>query len=59
MLDLSKDLSIIRGPPGTGKTTAIAAFISTILSCTIYSVCVIAESNNAIRNVGEKLIQAG
>src|SRR5262245_54822701 len=54
----AKDLAIIHGPPGTGKTTTVVEFIrqavargDTVLAC--------ASSNHAVDNLLEKLLAAG
>jgi ATP-dependent RNA/DNA helicase IGHMBP2 len=54
----AKDFAIIHGPPGTGKTTTVVAFIreavargDTVLAC--------APSNHAVDNLLEKLLAAG
>jgi hypothetical protein len=54
----AKDLAIIHGPPGTGKTTTVVEFIrravargETVLAC--------APSNHAVDNLLEKLLAAG
>ena len=49
-----------QGPPGTGKTTVIAAAVHSMVtehgSNTIW---VIAQSNVAVKNVAEKLVDSG
>ncbi len=54
----AKDVAIIHGPPGTGKTTTVVEFIrqavargDTVLAC--------APSNHAVDNLLEKLLAAG
>jgi DNA polymerase III delta prime subunit len=54
----AKDFAVIHGPPGTGKTTTVVAFIraavangDTVLAC--------APSNHAVDNLLEKLLAAG
>jgi ATP-dependent RNA/DNA helicase IGHMBP2 len=54
----AKDVAIIHGPPGTGKTTTVVEFIrlavaqgDTVLAC--------APSNHAVDNLLEKLLDAG
>ncbi|KAL5503959.1 hypothetical protein ACEPAH_8031 [Sanghuangporus vaninii] len=59
MLDFSRDISVIQGPPGTGKTTVIAAYVAEILTRPDSTCLVIAQSNVAIKNVGEKLYKSG
>ena len=59
MLNFTKDVSVIQGPPGTGKTHVIAAYIAQILSQPGGTCLVVAQSNVAIKNVGEKLYNSG
>ncbi|KAL5526744.1 hypothetical protein ACEPAF_8469 [Sanghuangporus sanghuang] len=59
MLNFSRDISVIQGPPGTGKTTVIAAYVAEILAQPDGTCLVIAQSNVAIKNVGEKLYKSG
>jgi regulator of nonsense transcripts 1 len=47
-------LCLIHGPPGTGKTTVIAASVTSLAQCR-RPVWVIAHSNVAVKNVAEKL----
>jgi len=54
----AQDIAIIHGPPGTGKTTSVVAFIrqailrgETILAC--------APSNTAVDNILERLVAGG
>ena len=54
----AEDIAIIHGPPGTGKTTSVVAFIEqaalrgeTVLAC--------APSNTAVDNLLERLAQGG
>ncbi|KAF9787499.1 P-loop containing nucleoside triphosphate hydrolase protein [Thelephora terrestris] len=51
---------IIVGPPGTGKTTVIAAAVhSKVAERGSNTVWVIAKSNVAVKNVAEKLVDSG
>ncbi|KAL5485828.1 hypothetical protein ACEPAI_6870 [Sanghuangporus weigelae] len=59
MLDFTRDISIIQGPPGTGKTTVIAAYVAEILNRPVGTCLIVAQSNVAIKNVGEKLYKSG
>ncbi|KDR78867.1 hypothetical protein GALMADRAFT_1274823 [Galerina marginata CBS 339.88] len=48
---------LIHGPPGTGKTTVIAATVTSLMasadkSCTLW---LVAQSNVAVKNIAEKL----
>ncbi len=54
----AEDIAIIHGPPGTGKTTSVAAFIrqatrrgEKVLAC--------APSNTAVDNLLERLVDCG
>ncbi|PAV16516.1 atp-dependent helicase nam7 [Pyrrhoderma noxium] len=61
MLDFNKPVTIVKGPPGTGKTTAIAAFISSLLrqpsspSSPAKTIWVVAQSNVGVKNIADKL----
>jgi len=53
----SKDIALIHGPPGTGKTTTIVEYIrQAILRNEKILVC--APSNVAVDNIAEKLIKS-
>lgn len=51
----SKDLALIHGPPGTGKTTTVVEFILQAVKKYKMKVLVCAPSNIAVDNVLEKL----
>lgn len=51
----SKDLALIHGPPGTGKTTTVVEFILQAVTKYNMKVLVCAPSNIAVDNVLEKL----
>ncbi|TFK70343.1 P-loop containing nucleoside triphosphate hydrolase protein [Pluteus cervinus] len=53
-------IALIHGPPGTGKTTVIAAAVSSLMSNRKKSiaVCLIAQSNVAVKNIAERLIKS-
>ncbi|KII85034.1 hypothetical protein PLICRDRAFT_329256 [Plicaturopsis crispa FD-325 SS-3] len=59
--DKDKDrLTVIHGPPGTGKTTVIgAAVVSTMASCSTRTMWLVAQSNVAVKNIAEKLADVG
>ncbi|KAG6862498.1 hypothetical protein C0995_000045 [Termitomyces sp. Mi166 len=54
-------VTLIHGPPGTGKTTVIAAAITSIIFSgdPVRTVWVVAQSNVAVKNVAEKLADVG
>jgi hypothetical protein len=56
---LSHSLSVIEGPPGTGKTETILNLIANIVVGDLGSVGVVSLSNKAVENVGEKLESRG
>ncbi len=56
---LDHSLSVIEGPPGTGKTETILNLIANILTADLGSVGVVSFSNKAVENVGEKLEDRG
>ena len=56
---LSHSLSVIEGPPGTGKTETILNLIANIVIANLGSVGVVSFSNKAVENVGEKLEARG
>ena len=55
----SDRLCLIHGPPGTGKTTVIAASVTSTMARpgNSNSIWIVAQSNVAIKNVAEKLAQ--
>jgi hypothetical protein len=59
--DNAKDrIVMIQGPPGSGKTTVIAASVCSITSCTANrTIWIVAQSNVAVKNVAEKLASVG
>lgn len=54
----ARDIAIIHGPPGTGKTTTVAALIQAAVASG-ESVFASASSNLAVDNMAEKLADAG
>jgi hypothetical protein len=56
---LGHSLSVIEGPPGTGKTETILNLIANIIIGDLGSVGVVSFSNKAVENVGEKLQARG
>ncbi|TFK87476.1 hypothetical protein K466DRAFT_490831 [Polyporus arcularius HHB13444] len=61
MLSLTDEhrLTIIRGPPGTGKTTVIAAFVCSAVAAGANGLWLVAQSNIAVKNIAEKLATVG
>ncbi|EIN09738.1 hypothetical protein PUNSTDRAFT_44029 [Punctularia strigosozonata HHB-11173 SS5] len=60
-LDPSEMITTIQGPPGSGKTTVIAAIVTTITVCQdpLKTVWLVAQSNVAVKNIAEKLADCG
>ncbi|TCK26393.1 AAA domain-containing protein [Pseudonocardia endophytica] len=58
-LGLRRSISVIEGPPGTGKTETILNLVANIVSARLGSVGVISYTNAAVENVGEKLDDLG
>ncbi|WP_369046758.1 AAA domain-containing protein [Sinomonas sp. P10A9] len=56
---LRSPVSVIEGPPGTGKTQTILNIIASLIAQPGLSVGVVAFSNSAVDNVREKLEKAG
>ena len=56
---LSHTVSVIDGPPGTGKTQTILNLIANIIATPGVSVGVVSFSNSAVDNVREKLVEEG
>lgn len=50
-------IAIIHGPPGTGKTTVIAAAVTSIMASdsSNRTLWLVAQSNVAVKNIAEKL----
>jgi hypothetical protein len=61
MLSLSNDsrISLIHGPPGTGKTTVIATYVHFAISQGQRGIWLTAQSNVAVKNIAEKLNDSG
>lgn len=55
----AKDYFIIQGPPGTGKTSVILKEITRQLIKTEQSVIILAYTNRAVDEIGDKLTEAG
>jgi hypothetical protein len=56
---LSRSVSVIEGPPGTGKTETILNLVANIVAAGDRTVGVVSLSNSAVDNVGEKLAAHG
>lgn len=56
---LIHSVSVIEGPPGTGKTETILNIIASIVSSGGGSIAVVASTNAAIQNVHDKLLELG
>jgi AAA domain/Protein of unknown function (DUF2726) len=56
---LSNSISVIEGPPGTGKTETILNLIASIVAAGAGTVGVVSLSNSAVDNVREKLVDLG
>ncbi|KAF8071841.1 hypothetical protein FPV67DRAFT_901219 [Lyophyllum atratum] len=54
-------ITMIHGPPGTGKTTVIAAAVTSILNSPdrTRTIWLVAQSNVAVKNIAEKLVDVG
>ena len=59
MLNINKKITIIKGPPGTGKTTVIAALLSSLLEGSRSTGFVVTQSNVGLKNIAEKLVRVG
>jgi hypothetical protein len=53
---LGNDVTIIKGPPGTGKTSTIYETVLQLLDKGIKPVMVVASSNLAVDNIAEKMV---
>lgn len=56
---LSHRVSVIDGPPGTGKTETILTLVANIIRIPGKTVGVVSSNNAAVRNVRDKLTQEG
>lgn len=52
-------VSIIEGPPGTGKTQTILNIIANLITIQNKTVAVVSNNNEAVRNIKEKLEEKG
>ena len=56
---LTHSISVIEGPPGTGKTQTILNIIANLVAIQGKSVAVVSNNNEAVKNVIEKLEKNG
>ena len=58
MLSPSLDncITLIKGPPGTGKTTVIATYVLSAIQAGQRGIWLMAQSNVAVKNIAEKLV---
>ncbi|WP_027400070.1 AAA domain-containing protein [Anaerovorax odorimutans] len=56
---LTSAISVIEGPPGTGKTQTILNIISNLVAVQGKSVAVVSNNNEAVKNVIEKMTNQG
>lgn len=56
---LTSSVSVIEGPPGTGKTQTILNIIANLIAVQGKSVAVVSNNNEAVKNVAEKMQKQG
>lgn len=56
---LANSISVIEGPPGTGKTQTILNLIANLVAVQGKSVAVVSNNNEAVKNVIEKMAKEG
>ena len=56
---LSSQISVIEGPPGTGKTQTILNIIANLVAVQGKTVAVVSNNNEAVKNVLEKMEKKG
>lgn len=56
---LANSISVIEGPPGTGKTQTILNLIANLVAVQGKSVAVVSNNNEAVKNVIEKMSDKG
>lgn len=52
---LDNKITLIKGPPGTGKTTVIATYVISVIRAGKEGIWLMAQSNVAMKNIAEKL----
>lgn len=55
----SSRITLNQGPPGSGKTTVIAAFVHSATAAGLSGIWLVAQSNVAVKNIAEKLLKSG
>lgn len=56
---LTHSMSVIEGPPGTGKTQTILNILANLVAIQGKSVAVVSNNNEAVKNVIEKMTKTG
>ncbi len=56
---LTHSISVIEGPPGTGKTQTILNLIANLVAVQGKSVAVVSNNNEAVKNIIEKMAKEG
>lgn len=56
---LEKSISVIEGPPGTGKTQTILNLLANIVAVKKKSVAVVSNNNEAVKNIIDKMNKNG
>lgn len=56
---LTSSISVIEGPPGTGKTQTILNIIANLIAVQGKSVAVVSNNNEAVKNVMKKMAKKG
>jgi hypothetical protein len=56
---LSSHLTLVQGPPGSGKTTVIATYVLSAIQAGQRGLWLMAQSNVAVKNIAEKLAKLG
>lgn len=56
---LTHSMSVIEGPPGTGKTQTILNILANLVAIQEKSVAVVSNNNEAVKNVIEKMTKKG
>jgi len=56
---LSSHLTLVQGPPGSGKTTVIATYVLSAIQAGQRGIWLMAQSNVAVKNIAEKLAKLG